>query len=167
MNRNQGNLIVFSDISSNDRQRLNFVESWSLTSIRKRVAREMDWSVEFSRLVETEYRKFIFLASIRPQISYGMAGPVDQFWHQHVLDTQDYLAMCQRVAGRVIHHIPVDSKSNTLSADNSYSKTLSDLNCFFGTLAQELWPSDNEACRACLGCRAVIEQDHLDRRIAY
>ncbi len=31
---------------------------------------------------------------------------LDQFWHQHILDTPKYAADCNRLFGRMIHHNP-------------------------------------------------------------
>jgi hypothetical protein len=31
---------------------------------------------------------------------------MDDFWHAHILFTQDYAAMCQAVAGQFLHHRP-------------------------------------------------------------
>ena len=45
----------------------------------------------------------------RPEADSG-AVPVDrrvdEFWHAHILFTQDYAAMCKAVAGQFLHHRP-------------------------------------------------------------
>ncbi|WP_165246754.1 hypothetical protein [Paludisphaera soli] len=70
------------------------------------------WIVEALDLLETdpelavrEYRRFLTLL-------IDGAGPVapcklvDEFWHQHILDSRTYARFCDRVAGRPLHHAP-------------------------------------------------------------
>jgi len=70
------------------------------------------WVAEARELLEAdsllaveEYRRFIGLL-------ISEAGPLtpskllDEFWHQHVLDSRNYASFCSRTAGRFLHHIP-------------------------------------------------------------
>ena len=64
------------------------LQNWDLSAIRRRVRRRMDWSENFVGKLEREYRRFVSLAIFVPSEVMGMAGHVDEFWHEH-LDTED------------------------------------------------------------------------------
>ena len=62
------------------------------------------WTTERVVSAEQRYRRFFYLKTVLPE---GMASPtkeIDQFWHQHIINTQRYGSDCQRVAGRFLHH---------------------------------------------------------------
>jgi hypothetical protein len=166
MNLNRTELVALSQLSEPEEARLKAISEWPLEKIAERVAAKLNWSLKYSQSVECEYRKFIFISAVRPSSGYGMAGPVDQFWHQHILDTRDYLAMCQVVAGQFIHHVPTEDKLKGTMQNNAYGLTLSDLKTFFGEASFEIWPQISTACRACIGCKAVIEGDESFTRVA-
>ena len=72
--------------------------------MRTRVKRQMGWSEELADETVLEYRKFLALVILDPEGVYGMVPTVDEIWHQHLLDTRDYLEMCRTAMGGVIHH---------------------------------------------------------------
>ena len=41
---------------------------------------------------------------------------VDEFWHQHILDSTAYIPFCMRTAGEYIHHSPFYEKSHAFHA---------------------------------------------------
>jgi hypothetical protein len=64
------------------------------------------WTDEETADAELEYRRFLWLC-------YQEDGPVgaihtdaDRLWHHHILDTQGYMADCERIFGRYLHHAP-------------------------------------------------------------
>jgi len=72
----------------------------------QRLARDNRWSVEFSRRVISEYKKFIYLCCV----GYGEITPsdaVDQAWHLHLTYTKSYwIDLCRDTLGKQIHHNP-------------------------------------------------------------
>lgn len=80
------------------------IGDWDLSDVRARVQQRMGWSEELADEALREYRKFIALVALNPERSYGVVEAVDEVWHQHLLNTRDYLAMCDAVMGGVIHH---------------------------------------------------------------
>lgn len=131
--------------------------SWKLDAIRNRVAKRLGWSSSFSQKVENEYRRFIFMTIDGGGTKYGMAGPVDEFWHEHIVDTHDYLAMCTTLAGKYIHHCP--SSAEDSGPNDEYERTLRDLERLFGPVSKDVWPSPEELkCmgKACKGCKSLI-----------
>lgn len=113
--------------------------SWNLVSVAERARKRMGWSVDFAALVEREYRRFMALGAITTGTTLGMCGPVDEFWHEHILYTRDYAAFCSAVAGKFIHHEPAQASLNPSA--RSYQLTLDLLELHFGSVSYDIWPS--------------------------
>ena len=56
--------------------------------------------------VERWYRRFLFLNFKHRDRSIVPTKTIDQFWHQHILDTQKYAADCEKIFGFFLHHFP-------------------------------------------------------------
>jgi len=79
-----------------------------LSSVRLKVIEKLGWSYEKAAQVELEYRRFLYaLAHKRQEDLISPPTPeVDEFWHQHILDTRRYREDCERVFGRYVDHTP-------------------------------------------------------------
>ncbi len=66
----------------------------------------MDWSEEFANRMAAEYRIFLAMKAAFPTEWLPPSQIMDEFWHNHILDTRAYQADCQNLAGRFIHHYP-------------------------------------------------------------
>ena len=56
---------------------------------------------------------FLLLCAKNPGESFAPSDAVDIAWHTFILHTRDYAAFCERIAGRFIHHDPVDESLGT------------------------------------------------------
>lgn len=56
--------------------------------------------------IEDLYRKFLALNLYYPNRKICPTGPIDLFWHYHILDTQAYERDCLSLFGRLLHHFP-------------------------------------------------------------
>ncbi len=54
---------------------------------------------------------------------HAVSDAVDPFWHAHILHTRQYADFCNRLAGRYLHHEPLDHGK---SADVDFVKRLYD-----------------------------------------
>lgn len=128
-------------------RRLERLTSWSTAHVAKRAQRRFGWSDTRRRAVEREYRRFLTLIAIEPATSYGMAPcEVDDLWHEHLMDTRDYLAMCHGVFGMVIHHCPLENEKPRSDSDDHYQNaTLPRLREVFGTRPGHVWPKAGSA----------------------
>jgi hypothetical protein len=52
------------------------------------------------------YRMFLALQARHPDERLCPTGPIDTFWHAHILDTQAYAEDCETLFGRFLHHYP-------------------------------------------------------------
>jgi hypothetical protein len=57
--------------------------------------------------LEKEYRQFLYLISTNPgQTVVPWSQELDDFWHEHILDTAKYARDCEAIWGRFIQHNP-------------------------------------------------------------
>jgi hypothetical protein len=150
---------ILSELSPEVAERLGKLSNWDLKWTRRRLQTRLGWSRGRALKIEQEYRRFLALIVLNPDKIYGMAGPVDEFWHEHLLDTQDYLKFCERIAGRIIHHQPEQIAMNRRTrprAANTYScNTLPDLTAHFVETNTRIWP--HLAFGKCGKCRDVAQ----------
>lgn len=59
---------------------------------------------------------FLKACADNPGQSLRPSRAVDIGWHEFILNTADYAAFCQHVAGRFIHHQPAEFASSVESA---------------------------------------------------
>jgi uncharacterized protein (TIGR04222 family) len=107
-----------------------------------RLENENYWTLNFARTAILEYKKFMYLAAI----SEGMVSPsdiVDVVWHQHLVFTESYEALCN-ILGKKIAHIPSTHHSDDFSkfklASNRTQKLYAEN---FGEQPTEIWDYDD------------------------
>lgn len=87
-------------------------ESLDLNSVRDALMEKQSWTRERADAARVEYVRFLTLLRMKPGfmlVPWPNAegqDDLDQFWHQHILDTAKYSADCNRLFGRMIHHNP-------------------------------------------------------------
>lgn len=52
------------------------------------------------------YKNFLFLFKKHLPISLVPTREIDEFWHNHILYTQQYFQDCERIFGHYLHHAP-------------------------------------------------------------
>jgi len=87
-------------------QAFQFSEEDTTFPFQARLARENNWTIEFTERVIEEYRRFMFLCCISKKMRTP-SDEVDQVWHLHMIYTQSYWEdFCQNTLGQPIHHNP-------------------------------------------------------------
>ncbi|MCX6780861.1 MAG: hypothetical protein NT003_01955 [Candidatus Magasanikbacteria bacterium] len=77
-----------------------------------------EWEDERIAAADAEYRKFLWLLAKYPgEMMVPWSQDMDDFWHQHILNTANYTATCKRLFGKYIHHTP----ENTTNAATQYT----------------------------------------------
>ncbi len=79
-----------------------------LSSVRRTVIEKLGWPSEKTEQVELEYRRFLYALARKRRVDL-ISPPtpeVDEFWHQHILDTRKYREDCETVFGHYIDHTP-------------------------------------------------------------
>lgn len=69
---------------------------------------------------ERAYRRFLALRVKYPEATLVPTGTIDEFWHQHILDTLAYSRDCQVIFGGFMDHDPYfGGDSDEESAENA------------------------------------------------
>ncbi len=82
------------------------VGSVDFSMLKRKLVEEKGWTSEFCAEVEDLYRKFLALNIRYAGEKICPTGPVDEFWHAHILDTRAYAADCDALFGQYLHHFP-------------------------------------------------------------
>lgn len=64
------------------------------------------WTDDVLSETEQNYRRFLVLNLLHPDLSLSVNKTLDEYWHQHILDTRKYAADCEQVFGYFLHHYP-------------------------------------------------------------
>ena len=99
-----------------------------LDSVRLKVMGTSGWTSEKTDQVELEYRRFLFaLTRKRPEVTISPPTPdVDEFWHQHILDTRKYRDDCEKIFGHYMDHTPGLSAEEQSKADERRRQVYAD-----------------------------------------
>ncbi len=87
-------------------QALDRVDKLDFGLLKRKLNEEKGWAPEFCDEVEDLYRKFLALAARYRDEKVCPTGPIDTFWHAHILDTRAYARDCDEVFGEFLHHFP-------------------------------------------------------------
>lgn len=85
---------------------LRRVDALDFAMLKQKLIDEKGWTGETCDEVEGLYRRFLALNVRYPETKICPTGPVDEFWHAHILDTQAYARDCQTLFGGMLHHYP-------------------------------------------------------------
>lgn len=103
--------MVLLDITADElNKRLNPIWQLDFTNLKQKLQKPTPegkgWSVERCDEVELWYRRFLAIYLLYPDHSTVPNGPIDTFWHTHILDTMAYHSDCDAVFGFYLHHYP-------------------------------------------------------------
>ena len=138
--------------------RLASLGEWDISKVSSRTRRRLKWSRAHGRAVEQEYRRFLGLLILNPEKEYGMAGDVDELWHDHILDTQNYLTMCRQVVGAVVHHCPGDGQRPATGESAYDTGTYPDLARTYAGPVSRIWPKQGEDAAVARCCGHSLER---------
>jgi hypothetical protein len=86
-------------------------KTMNLRNVRSLVKDTTGWDKKTLDSAEHWYRNYLWLAyrHRRSRQAVGIERNADQFWHAHILDTEDYAKVNQTILGRrgFLHHRPV------------------------------------------------------------
>lgn len=82
------------------------VAKLDFSMLNRKFIEEYGWTTEFCLEVEDLYRKFLALNMRYADKKICPTGPVDEYWHAHILDTHAYVRDCDTLFGKFLHHFP-------------------------------------------------------------
>ena len=65
------------------------------------------WDTTTLVQAEAAYRKFLVLHLLHGRETLVPNFQIDDYWHQHILDTRKYVSDCLTLFGDVLHHDPM------------------------------------------------------------
>lgn len=120
----------------------NIIESLDLIPIINRMVKVNGWTEKQARTAASQYKNFLFLKKkYGSEYTLPPSEDIDEFWHNHILDTQKYHADCEAIFGRYLHHYPyfgIDGKTNTQDLNNAFNTTQELYNQEFGDYIYEV-----------------------------
>jgi hypothetical protein len=82
---------------------------------------------------ELWYKRFLHSIVIDPSKPHVPNGPIDDFWHMHILDTRAYRKDCDYVFGYFLDHYPYYGlNGDAIQRDESFVETNAQYNALFG-----------------------------------
>lgn len=107
---------MLSDDCLSLEQAKSYIDALDFSQIIDKMVKKDKWfrkdAVEACNL----YRNFLFLNK-KYQGQYQQLPPsleIDEFWHNHILDTEKYQTDCEAIFGKFMHHYPyfgIDKKT--------------------------------------------------------
>jgi hypothetical protein len=101
----------------------------------------------FIEVIERELKRFLSLPVLVPQPRYGLAPPllVDELWHELILNTPKYRAICDALYGGYLDHDPnpqgyVKELARTAGEIAEYTRSL--VSDHYGALVGAVWATD-------------------------
>lgn len=85
---------------------LDRVSHLDFSMLKNKLVEEGGWTPEYCEEVEALYRQFLALNARYPGQKICPTGPIDAFWHAHIIDTRAYADDCDAVFGEYLHHFP-------------------------------------------------------------
>jgi hypothetical protein len=106
------------------------IQNLDLSSVRENAMAKLGWSSEKAQRVENSYKRFLYALAHKEEndLLSPPSQEVDDFWHQHILDTRKYREDCNTVFGHYIDHTPRLSPEDQSRADARREQVYRDYN---------------------------------------
>ncbi len=102
------------------------ISQLDLAIIKKKLITNYNWLKSEAEEAEKQYKNFIYICiKYAGEHSFSPSTDVDEFWHQHILDTEKYTKDCTFIAGKYLHHRPSirgESRSERERLKNQHQK---------------------------------------------
>jgi hypothetical protein len=72
--------------------------SFPMSDVVQRYAKEQRLPLSVGEEHSIELKRYLALCALHPETSYGMRGPIDEFWHTFIVFTERYASFCDHVA---------------------------------------------------------------------
>lgn len=94
-----------------------YIYSINFSQIIDKMIKKDKWKRSEAETLCQYYRNFLYLTKKYNQEDAQLppSDEIDEFWHNHILDTEKYIKDCNAIFGRYLQHYPyfgIDDKSN-------------------------------------------------------
>lgn len=113
---------------TNIEKSISYIRDIDFTPIIKKLVNQYGWRLAHAEEICDMYRKFLIL-----KLKYGRhhelppSEDIDEFWHQHILDTKNYRRDCEAIFGLYLDHYPffgIDGVTNDTDVERAFAVTL-------------------------------------------
>lgn len=109
----------------------------NLENVRRNFMEKTGFSPEQVDIVEGEYKCFLELSKTFPHAPIVPSQVVDEFWHEHILETRQYAEDTTRVLGTFLHHFPYFGLRGPEDAENLHQSFATTLQMYEDTFGRE------------------------------
>lgn len=105
----------------------NYIYSINFEDIIKKMVDFEGWTLRDANETCFHYRNFLFLKKKYWHKPLTPSNDLDNFWHNHILDTKKYTEDCEAIFGEYLHHNPyfgIDEKTDQDDLKKSLKNTL-------------------------------------------
>ena len=104
-----------------------YIDSIDFTNIINKLAHHKGWRRKDAIAISKMYKKFLYLQKkYSSQYSLPPLEEIDEFWHNHILDTKMYKKDCKAIFGEYLEHYPyfgIDDNSNIEDLHSAFRNT--------------------------------------------
>ena len=96
------------------------IQSLNLTRVINKLVNVAGWLKDDAETTAKLYQNYLILLK-RYRNEYSNLPPsedIDEFWHNHILDTEAYIEDCKKIFGRYLHHNPFDGSGDKTEQEN-------------------------------------------------
>lgn len=99
---------VFNSFVSNETMdnAMSMVKSLDFNIMNDKLVNHYKWLKNDVLLMDDYYKKWLALHICYPDLEIAPNEKLDDYWHNHILDTKKYMNDCQMVLGAYLHHYP-------------------------------------------------------------
>ncbi len=111
-------------MTKSEEQLKQTIGNLDFSMIISKMVSHQGWSRKDAEEVSQLYRNFLFLSAKYSDKRLPPSGDIDEFWHNHILDTEKYAQDCDAIFGRFFHHYPyfgIDEKTNQTDLGDAFS----------------------------------------------
>jgi hypothetical protein len=104
------------------------IASLDLEPIKFKLVKEQGFKESDVEQLEKWYKRFLFLTFKYNDRPIVVSEAIDNFWHQHILDTRKYAEDCEELFGKFLHHFPyfgLRGEDDERALHAAYAETIS------------------------------------------
>lgn len=105
----------------------DYIQSIDFSMIIKKMVKHQGWRETDAQAISKMYRNFLFIKrKYGHEYKLPPSEEIDEFWHNHILDSEKYRTDCLHIFGTYLDHYPyfgIDGKTNLDDLNQSFGMT--------------------------------------------
>lgn len=110
----------------NIKKSYDYIMNIDFSLIINKIVSHQKWNRSDAEEVCRLYRNYLILNIKYPDKKLPPSDDIDEFWHNHILDTKKYRIDCDNIFGFYMDHYPyfgIDGTTNVTDLTNSFDET--------------------------------------------